>query len=188
MLSSLESTECVAVVPSAGFPQRVLDTQTAIDTVTSGCPECTATSVPVQIADLGSPAMSQTIVSALQANPKINYVAVTVGNLAAGLDAALKQAGLSDKVKIIGAVPDPSAFEALNAGTNAMWVNYSPVMNSWALLDAALRSLDAQGPVSGLPFPVSVITKAELPTDYSGGAVVYPENYQDLFGELWLVK
>ncbi len=142
--------------------------------------------MPIQPTDLGSPAAVNAIVSAVQADPDINTVVVTLGGLATGLDAALKQAGRTD-VKIIGQVPDDASFQSLKAGTSSMWVNYGPLYNSFALLDVVLRAIESEQAVSGLPYAVSVMTADKLPSDYEEGALIYPENYADDFAKLWQV-
>jgi ABC-type sugar transport system substrate-binding protein len=155
-------------------------------TVESTCAACSAKIVPIQPTDIGSPAAVNAVVSAVQADPRINTIVVTLGGLATGLDAALRQAGRTD-VKIIGQVPDDASFQSLKAGTSSMWVNYGPKYNSFALFDVVLRSIEKKAPVFGLPFAVSVMTADKLPADYKTGELVYPENYQSEFAKLWQV-
>ena len=44
--------------------------------------------------DVGSPAATNTVVSKLQSDPSINFAYFTIGDLAVGIEPALKQAGI----------------------------------------------------------------------------------------------
>lgn len=155
-------------------------------TLESTCPDCSAQIISAQPTDLGSPALVNSVVSAVQADPSINYVVVTLGDLATGLDAALKAAGRDD-IKIIGEVPNDASFQSLQNDTSSMWVNYGPTYNSWALFDVTLRAIQDKAAVSGLPFAVSVMTKDQLPEGYTSGELNFPEDYAAEFTKLWQV-
>ena len=57
------------------------------------------------------------IVSYLRAHPEVNYVALSYDGVGVGLPAALKAAGLADKVKIIGEAPTATNVSYVEAGT-----------------------------------------------------------------------
>ncbi len=67
-------------------------------------------------ANIGKTVPSQ-IVSYLQAHPDTKYVALAVVDYNTGLDAALRGAGLSGKVKIISRAANTSALAAIKDGT-----------------------------------------------------------------------
>src|SRR5439155_19950704 len=77
------------------------------------CKGCTVTPLNVSIGDLTSGAVASNVVSKLQANPKIDYVYVSIGDLAAGLPQAIDAAGLGGKVKIVGGVPNKEQVQSL---------------------------------------------------------------------------
>ncbi|TYB48212.1 sugar ABC transporter substrate-binding protein [Actinomadura chibensis] len=70
----------------------------------------------VSNANIGKTVPSQ-IVSYLQAHPGTRYVALAVVDYNAGLDAALRAAGLAGKVKILSRAADAASLKAIQAGT-----------------------------------------------------------------------
>jgi hypothetical protein len=70
----------------------------------------------VSNANIGKTVPSQ-IVSYLQAHPDTKYVALAIVDYNTGLDAALKAAGLSGKVKIVSRAANTSALAAIEDGT-----------------------------------------------------------------------
>ena len=66
------------------------------------CPDCGVESIDIPATALGKDAPDR-IVSYLRSHPDTNYIALSVSDaLGSGLPAALKAAGLADKVKIVG--------------------------------------------------------------------------------------
>ncbi|MDL4775264.1 MULTISPECIES: sugar ABC transporter substrate-binding protein [Thermomonosporaceae] len=70
----------------------------------------------VSNANIGKTVPGQ-IVSYLQAHPDTEYVALAVVDYTAGLDAALRAAGLTGKVKILTRAADTASLKAVQAGT-----------------------------------------------------------------------
>jgi ABC-type sugar transport system substrate-binding protein len=149
------------------------------------CPDCTFNSVPVQEQQLGSPSVTNAIVSALQANPSIDYLVATLGNITDGLAASLGQAGLAH-VKIVAATPDPASIKALQNGTNAMYVGISPAIIGYVELDAGLRSLETHKPIFDDDLPLTVLTPSNV-TKSSTAIPAYPADYASLFKKTWKV-
>jgi ABC-type sugar transport system substrate-binding protein len=173
----------VAVATLAGLPTQEGMAKKVRADLSATCSSCKSSYVPLQPADVGSPKVTNAIVSALQAHPSINYLVVTLGNITDGLAASLQQAGL-DHVKIVGATPDNASIKALQDGTNAMWVDLSVVMNGWVELDAGLRALDQQHAVWGHDFPLAVLTPSNIAKG-SSDIPTYPTDYATLFKQIW---
>jgi ABC-type sugar transport system substrate-binding protein len=175
----------VAVANLAGNSVSELETTRMKADLSATCPDCTLNSVPVQEQQLGSPSVTNAIVSALQANPSIDYLVATLGNITDGLAASLEQAGLAH-VKIVGATPDPASIKALQNGTNAMYVGISPVITGYVELDAGLRSLDTHKPVFDDDLPLTVLTPSNVPKS-STDIPAYPAEFASLFKKIWKV-
>ncbi|MFL6107920.1 MAG: sugar ABC transporter substrate-binding protein, partial [Marmoricola sp.] len=80
------------------------------------CSSCSADSLDIPLTSLGKDAPDR-IVSYLRSHPKVNYIALSVSDaLGAGLPAALKAAGLGDKVTIVGQGGGPQNFADLKTG------------------------------------------------------------------------
>lgn len=95
---------------------------TFTSTLASVCPGCTITKLDQQGSDIGTKTPSS-IVSAIQQDPKINWVVYTVGDLSIGVSPALKAANI--KVSIGGNGASQANLAALKAGTETAWTGLS---------------------------------------------------------------
>ena len=93
----------------------------------------------ITIPDLIAGKVPSVMVSALRSNPDADYVAFDVGPFAAGIDAALASAGLSDKVKVIGQAADEAGIAALKTGKQTAWTGFDPVYSTYVMMDAMFR-------------------------------------------------
>jgi ABC-type sugar transport system substrate-binding protein len=174
-----------AVFTLPGFPILQAGTVAFEKTVKAHCSSCSVSVSDVPATDIGTPALTSAVVSKLQSSPGTKYVLATIGNMADGLVTALAQANITG-IQIFGADPDDNSIAALRAGTNAFWVNQSPISNGWTELDAALRAMHAHAPVTVAGnYPLAVLTPKNVP---SGTALpVFPANYQQEFKQIWRV-
>jgi ABC-type sugar transport system substrate-binding protein len=170
----------------SAYPILKIGADAFISTVKAHCPACSVGYGEIQPTDIGTPAATQAIVSKIQSNPSINYVGVTLGDMAIGLSAALKQAGITN-VKIFGSDPVAEGIAALRDGTNSWWVEESPQINGVVLFDAGLRAMESgtiANPNNG-NFPLYVLTPKNVP---SGSSIpVAPQDYLKEFESLWHV-
>ena len=103
------------------------------------CPDCKVKIQEITIPDLTAGKVPSVMVSALRSNPDANYVAFDVGPFAAGIDAALASAGLSNKVKVIGQAADEAGIAALKTGKQTAWTGFDPVYSTYVMMDAMFR-------------------------------------------------
>jgi ribose transport system substrate-binding protein len=107
------------------------------------CPDCPYESIDLPITSIGKDAPSR-IVSHLRANPDVNTVALGYDGLGFGLPAALKAAGLDDKVQVIGEAPTETNFAYVRNGEQGATVSQA-YFEIWAnLVDVAARTLTDQ--------------------------------------------
>ena len=182
----LKDSGCAAHVAVVGLPYPILKIlgQGVVDSIEAACDECSASYSEMQQTDIGTPAGTNSMISTLQANPDINYIVVATGGQATGLTAAMRGAGITD-VKVVGlTVPDVNALAALQDGSNAMWLSATGELGGWSALDSVLRVLDTKAPVSGMEYPIAVLTEENVPAD-AEVVPTYPLDYEDEFLELW---
>jgi ribose transport system substrate-binding protein len=159
---------------------------TAVDgNFKSQCPACTVTPLNVSIGDLTGGTVASQVVSALQSKSKIDYVYVTIGDLATGLPEALQAAGLAGKVRIVGGVPNTEQVQSLIDAKAAAYTPLGRPASAWAAMDVMARlSLGMDPDAKGHELLPSVIwTPDNVPKpaqDYQGA-----ENYQAQFKKLW---
>jgi hypothetical protein len=109
------------------------------ETLTRLCPDCEQETLQVGLAGLGD--MADQVVSALRANPNLEYVVLSVDSVAVGLPAAIAAAGL-DHVKVFGEGPVLATFQEIEAGERpgtmafAAWEILFSMVDSIARLEA----------------------------------------------------
>lgn len=173
-------------IPDFAILQTVADA--SLGRFEEECPDCDVTPLDVTINDLTSGAVGSQIVSALQSNPDIEYVFLSIGDLATGLPDALAGAGVAEQVKIVGGVPNPEQIQSLADGTSHAWIPLPRAAAAWTAVDAMVRhatgmEIDQE---SHEILPIVLWTQDNVPTpveEYEG-----PEGYQEQFMELWGVS
>jgi ABC-type sugar transport system substrate-binding protein len=151
------------------------------------CPDCEYGSIDIPATSLGKDAPDR-IVSYLRSHPQVNYVVLSVSNaLGAGLPAALRAAGLADKVKIIGQSADTQTFQDLQAGNIKAVVPYDYYTVDYLMLDALARHF-AGVPVEDQAPPLWIVTADNMPAGATEGLVPVVENYQDQFKKVWGIE
>jgi ABC-type sugar transport system substrate-binding protein len=180
-------SKCTGHVAQFGLPYAVLRVQNTQfeKTLKTVCPDCKTSYTELQNADIGTPAATNAIVSAVQADPSIKYVGMPIGAIDAGLQAAFAQAGVTD-VKIFGGAPATAEYAAMKQGDGSMWVASSPALAGWVLLDAVLRVLNTGKAFPGFVEPEVMLTSDNIPADATENTA-YPTDYQQEFKTLWKV-
>jgi ribose transport system substrate-binding protein len=155
------------------------------DGVKKYCSTCTVGNIDIPLTALGKDVPDR-IVSYLRSHPKVNYVALSVSDaLEPGLPAALKAAGLSDKVKIVGQGGGTQTFADLKSGLVHALVPGDLFSYDYLMLDALARHwaglpLNEEGP------PYWLVKKDTAPADTSKSfpvVVDYAEQYTKLWGK-----
>ena len=105
------------------------------DEVTTGygsnCATCELTNLDMSIRTW-RPATPRRDRVAAAGRPGIDYVQVSIGDLATGLPESLESAGLADRVKIVGAVPNQEQVQSLIDGKSAAYTVFGrPESAGW---------------------------------------------------------
>jgi hypothetical protein len=151
---------------------------------------CKSTELNVTLGNIGTQ-LPNMVTSALQRDPSINYLAFTCGCLGVGVPQALRQAGLTSKVKLASHDAQANTLADLKSGTQEFGIADSNTVTGFRQVDAYLRYLQ------GVKFPMQVascdeqgptacthLTILEKGKDY-GSDVELPANYEALFKQLW---
>ena len=152
------------------------------------CANCTVEIVDVSFADLLGGNVPGLVVSALQANPDADYVACGFGDLCIGVTGAIAEAGLADRVKLTGALPNAGDFAAIAAGEEAAFVAAPEYMIGWRKVDilAAFFVGDDLTEAQTALLPMQVITPETtgIVRD-SGGNYIGVADYEAQFLARW---
>jgi ribose transport system substrate-binding protein len=158
------------------------------------CPKCSYDQLDVTVDDAGGGQIPSKVIAYLQSHPEVNYVFFTLGDFATGFPSALKSAGVSDKVKVIGAVENAGVIKGIAAGDYHAWTTEPLKYMGMVLVDGAARLsvgeelTDAysesvyRNPTYVVDSPDSA--KALAPTDSAWDG---PEGFADQFKQLWQV-
>jgi len=147
------------------------------------CPGCSVESLDIPLTSLGKDAPDR-IVSYLRSHPDVNYIALSVSDaLGAGLPAALKAAGLADKVTIVGQGGGSQNFADLKAGAIESLVPTDLYAYDYLMIDALARHW-AGLPVGEAGPQFWLVKKDTAPEDTSKPFPLVVDT-EDQFKALW---
>jgi ribose transport system substrate-binding protein len=176
------------------YPSLVGQGQGAQAEFSKLCPDCAFATLPVSVTQLGAGQVPAAIVAYLRSHPSVNYVYLSFQDLDAGVAAAIRAAGLSGKVKIVGTEGQASQLQEVVNGQEAMWSVLPEPYVMWVVVDWMARlSEGVLTPASlsatdeGVAFIVDTSAKASAQLSANGGNWPGPADYQTQFEKLWHV-
>jgi ribose transport system substrate-binding protein len=172
-------------VAYAQFPLSERITDTTTETIEKDCPECSVKKVLVQAEDTGTK-LPATIVSELQSNPDIDYVIFQDASMVAGVEAAVREAGLQEKVKLMANNTTPESIKAIEEGAMLGNMAFSQKAAAYQGVDAAARYLEGMSTKENTEAPLmnQIFTQGEIPKDPNE----LPTNLVEQYEELWKLK
>jgi ribose transport system substrate-binding protein len=182
----------VLAVTIRDFPVLVAEEEGFKQVLTGECAACKFDVLNVTIDDLVGGKIPAAVASKIQADPTINYVYFTFGDLPGGVYDALSTAGLADKVKLVGVDFNKADLQAIVDGQHSAWTANPKVYAGWLMTDAAARlsvgmTLDEERTAANLPtFVVDDAESAKTLID-AGGNWAGPTTMADQFKKLWQV-
>jgi ribose transport system substrate-binding protein len=163
----------------------ILEAQTPVieEAYKKWCPSCGLDILEIPVQSVGKDVPNQ-VVSYLRSHPDVNYVMATLDSLTQGLPAALKAAGLGDKLKIVGETPDPQNLQQVASGDEAATVAFPIYELGWIWADGLARIFTNQSVAPDrVKLPFQLLTQDNLLSDTEIKPVV--QNYEEQFKELW---
>jgi ABC-type sugar transport system substrate-binding protein len=152
------------------------------------CPECKVQEVGVSASEIGSGANTTAIIGALRSNPDINYI-MGVDDLMTGLPAALKTAGLSEQVEIVGKAPGPTEYAYLEEeGPYKATIVYPAYEEGWQMIDWLARHfIGASTKPAEAEYPPFLMT-AETVKPNATSFYPFISSFEEEFKKLWKVE
>jgi len=183
----------IQTFPSVAFSAAMTTDFEAV--VKKGCTQCVVSTVDISLVQLATDGGVSPTVSAVQADPSVNYVIAPVFTAALGLTKALDTAGKTN-IKIAGQGGEYANYVDIANGTESAWVNFSTIASGYVDLDAGLHGL-AGGKYQykqDINPPLVLVTKQNLAklggpqAAKATGAFEVPANYPQQYAALWHVK
>jgi ribose transport system substrate-binding protein len=188
---AVDGSERALIVDLSLYPILHAFSEGAREELEEVSPDTAVDVIDVQIQDFIAGSVPGRIVSEIQRNPDTDFVILSLGDMATGLDAALRAAGLQDQVRIGGESAGTANIEALRDGTQHVFTGFAALIHGWHRADALARIFngDPLDPNYESTLPTQLITQdnvGEAPLD-DDGYYVGVEDFRDQFLELWQV-
>lgn len=143
------------------FPVLSLVQQGFNDEIAAICPDCKVETQEIAISDIGVNLPGQ-IVSALQADPTLDFIVYAFGGMMYGVPDALDAAGLIDQAKAVSQAGGPMNFDFIAKGRHQLGeVALASELLGWRVTDMAV-SLLSGGTISKAPATESIAGRADI--------------------------
>jgi ribose transport system substrate-binding protein len=110
------------------------------------CPSCAVRTVPIDASTIGTTAPS-TVVADLQAHPTTNVAVFVSLQIAQGLPAAMRAAGLTG-ITTVGRGPTPGNLQDIKDGALTAALAIDAPVSTWTAVDSAARLLEGAQPTA----------------------------------------
>jgi ribose transport system substrate-binding protein len=187
VIADSHGTANALLVQYAGLPLSERITSTTQKTISGNCPACKTQLLTVQLSATGT-TLPGAIVSALQRDPSIDYVVLQDAAMVTGLDAALHDAGLAGKVKVLGNDTSSDAIQGTVNGDYLGWMAFSLRAAAYQGIDAIARHFVGD-PQQTVPLMNQIFTKQTLPANPTAATWEnVPTNLAQQYDYLWRIS
>jgi ribose transport system substrate-binding protein len=159
--------------------------QAFVNEMKKDCPSCTVRTVPIDAATIGTTAPS-TIVADLQAHPATNVAVFVSLQIAQGLPAAMRAAGLSG-ILTVGRAPTPGNLQDIKTGGLTAGLAIDAPVSTWTAVDAAARLLEGAQPTASEQagdLDEQFLGQADITFNTTDGWIGYPD-FTKRYATLW---
>jgi ribose transport system substrate-binding protein len=189
---AVDGSQRALIVDLSLYPILHAFTEGAREELERAAPDTAVDVIDVQIQDFAAGNVPGQIVSYLQREPDTDFVILSLGDMATGLDAALRAAGLDQQVRIGGQSAGVANIEALGGGTQDVFTGFAGLPHGWHRADALARIFngDPLDPNYESFLPTQLLTPdniGDAPLD-DDGYYVGVEDFREQFRELWLLN
>ncbi len=171
------------------FAVLVTGRESAKATYAANCPDCTFNELALTLDQLLAGEVPGAVLSAVQADPSVDYISLAFDGLAGGVTATLAEADLLEGRKVVGGDFSGPILQEIVDGTMAFWTANPKEYSAWLMVDAAARHSIGQENTeerANAVLPSFIVNTAEVAqplvaTDGWPG----PETMADQFAALW---
>jgi ribose transport system substrate-binding protein len=153
------------------------------ETMEELCPECTITDLKISASDAGTK-VPEEVVNELRTHPDAKYVVFNLGDLAAGVPAAVRRADLPSEPKIVTRAATTTTMADIKNGGVAAGLTIETPEGGWRGVDLILRLMNGEKlysktPIGGMTF----LTEENLPEDISVPYTI--PGFEEVFEKAW---
>jgi ribose transport system substrate-binding protein len=159
--------------------------QAFVNEMKKECPSCAVRTVPIDAATIGTTAPS-TIVSDLQAHPSTNVAVFVSLQIAQGLPAAMRAAGLSG-ILTVGRAPTPGNLQDIKTGGLTAGLAIDAPVSTWTAVDAAARLIEGGQPTASEQagdLDEQFLGQKDITFNATDGWIGYPD-FTQRYATLW---
>ena len=149
------------------------------------CPSCSVRTVPIDVSTIGTTA-PRTVVADLQAHPGTDVAVFVSLQIAQGLPAAMRAAGLSG-IATVGRGPTPGNLQDIKDGGLTAGLAIDAPVSAWTAVDAAARLLEGGQPTASEKAGVldeQFLEQKDITFDPTNGWIGYPD-FTKRYATLW---
>jgi ribose transport system substrate-binding protein len=149
------------------------------------CPSCTVRTVPIDASTIGTTAPG-TIVADLQAHPSTNVAVFVSLQIAQGLPAAMRAAGLSG-ILTVGRAPTPGNLQDIKTGGLTAGLAIDAPVSTWTAVDAAARLIEGGQPTASEQagdLDEQFLGQKDITFNATDGWIGYPD-FTQRYATLW---
>ncbi|MEY2402115.1 MAG: ribose transport system substrate-binding protein [Ilumatobacteraceae bacterium] len=140
IIANSEGKAHVLIVNIPDFPVLIAEADGSKATYAENCPDCVVDELNTTANALIAGEVPAAVVAKVQADPSINYIDFTFGDLPAGVKEALDAAGLLKQVTLTGVDFSVSlGLQGIIDGTHAAWTANPKPYAMWLIIDAFAR-------------------------------------------------
>lgn len=182
-------TANVMMVNIPDFTVLKVEADASRATYEANCPDCTFTELALTLDQLLAGEVAGAILSALQADPDIEYVHFAFDGLAGGVSSTLADADLLDGLKLVGVDYNGAILQEIVDGTMQFWTTNPKEYSAWLMVDAMARhavGMENTEERANAILPTFIANSPEvaeplIPTDGWPG----PDGMAEQFAALW---
>jgi ribose transport system substrate-binding protein len=159
--------------------------QAFVSEMKKDCPSCTVRTVPVDASTIGTTAPG-TVVADLQAHPATNVAVFVSLQIAQGLPAAMRAAGLSG-ILTVGRAPTPGNLQDIKTGGLTAGLAIDAPVSTWTAVDAAARLIEGGQPTASEQagdLDEQFLGQKDITFNTTDGWIGYPD-FTQRYATLW---
>lgn len=169
----------------AGFPTQVPQSEAFAAEYKKLCPSCAQDLLDVPTESMGT-TLPQLLASYLQSHPDVDHVVMSYGDMAIGVPAAIKGAGMKDRVRIITDTPNATVAKYISDDNIVVAATAYPGPEMiFTAADIILRSVSGEDikPSKSAELPFWIMTSETIPSTTKSFPIV--NGYKAQFEKLW---